>query len=363
MDSLTQIVLGGSVAALAVPAPHRRHAVLAGALLGTLPDLDSFPLKWLGVDAVTLVTWHRGPSHSLPVLALLGLALWWLLKRWWEPVRASPQRWLAAILLALLTHPLLDAFTSYGTQLWWPLPAQPTMWSSIFIIDPAYTLPLLVAVVAVLIVGAQPRGRQFLVAGLALSRAYLGWSVLAKQWVEREAHLALAPMGLAEAPRFSVPMPFSTLLWRVVVVTPDGVLEGYRSLPVDRGPMRFARYAHDGAALQALAETPAVARLLWFSSGFMKAQAQDDRLVLSDVRMGVEGAYSFRYVMAERPSPQSPWHPVTPLAVVSDADRAQALRAVWQRMWHEPAPGEPPFSLVSAASSAPSSHLPARPAP
>ncbi len=237
------------------------------------------------------------------------------------------------------------------------------MWSSVFIIDPAYTLPLLVAMVAVLIVGARPVGRPFLVTGLALSSAYLGWSLLAKHLVEREAHQALAAMGLAGAPRFSIPMPFSTLLWRVVVLTPDTMLEGYRSLPVDRGPMRFARYAHDGAALTALAHTPAAARLLWFSSGFMKAQAQGDRLVLSDVRMGVEGAYSFRYVLAERTTPQAPWKPVAPLAVPADADRVQALRAVWQRMWYEPAPGEPPFSLTTGASSAPSPLPPARPAP
>jgi inner membrane protein len=363
MDSLTQIVLGASVAALAVPAPHRRRAVLAGAVLGTLPDLDSFPLKWMGADAVTLVTWHRGPSHSLPVLTLLGLLIWWLLRRWWGPVREAPRHWLAAIWLALLTHPLLDAFTVYGTQLWWPLPPQPTMWSSIFIIDPAYTLPLLVGVVAVLALGMRAPGRRFLVAGLALSSAYLGWSLLAKQWVEREAEAALAPLGLAQAPRFSVPMPFSTALWRVAVLTPDGMLEGYRSLAADRGPMRFARYPHDGAALRALADTPAVQRLLWFSSGFMKADAQGDRLVLSDVRMGVEGAYTFQYLVAERATPTSPWQAVTPLAITTPADRMQALRAVWQRMWHEPTPGEPPFSLAAAAAPAPTSPPLAKPPP
>lgn len=97
MDSLTQIVLGGTVAALAVPAAHRRRAAIAGALLGTLPDLDSFPLKWMGADAVTLVTWHRGPSHSLPVLFLLGWLVWCLLKRSWTPVREAPRPWLWAI--------------------------------------------------------------------------------------------------------------------------------------------------------------------------------------------------------------------------------------------------------------------------
>ncbi|KQP22927.1 metal-dependent hydrolase [Pseudorhodoferax sp. Leaf267] len=345
MDSLTQIVLGGSVAALAVPAPHRRRAALAGALLATLPDLDSLPMKWMGVDVVTLVTWHRGPSHALPVLFVFGLLVWWLLRRWWAPVREAPRRWLAAILLALLTHPLLDAFTVYGTQLWWPLPLRPTMWSSIFIIDPGYTLALLVAFIAILVVGAKPIGQRFLVAGLVLSSAYLGWSLLAKQMVERDAQAALAAMGQADAPRFSVPMPFNTLLWRVVVMTPGGMLEGYRSLWADHGPMRFQPYAGETAALQALAHTPPVARLLWFSSGFMKAVADGDRLVLSDLRMGAEPAYSFQYLIAERASASAAWQPVAPVAVTGPMDTRGALQAIWQRLRHEPAPGAPPFAL------------------
>lgn len=346
MDSLTQIVLGGSVAALAVPPRHRRRAAVAGAVLGTLPDLDSFPMKWMGVDVVTLVTWHRGPSHSLPVLLLFGCLVWWLLRRWWAPVREAPGAWLAAILLALLTHPLLDAFTVYGTQLWWPLPARPTMWSSIFIVDPGYTLALLVAFVAVLVVGAKPVGTRFLVAGLAISSAYLGWSVLAKQLVERDAQVALAALGQADAPRFSVPMPFNTLLWRVVVMTPGGMLEGYRSLLADQGPMRFQAHAGDTAALRALADTPPVARLLWFSSGFMKAVPEGHQLVLSDLRMGAEPSYTFRYVIAERGAASAPWQAITPVAADSPSDPRRALQAVWQRLLHEPAASEPPFSLV-----------------
>ena len=58
-------------------------------------------------------------------------------------------------------------------------------------------------------------------AGLALSTAYIGWSLLAKGMVEREAQRSLAAIGLGDAPRFSVPMPFNTLLWRVVAMTPN----------------------------------------------------------------------------------------------------------------------------------------------
>jgi inner membrane protein len=362
LDSLTQVVLGGCVAAAVVPAAHRRRAAWTGALLGTLPDLDSFPLRWLGADAVTTVTWHRGPSHSLPVLLLVALALWWLLRRHWQPVRVAPGRWLAAISLALWTHPLLDAFTVYGTQLWWPLSdAHPAMWSSVFIIDPAYTLPLLLGFGAAVVLGARPAARGLVLLALLLSSGYLGWSLWAKHLVERAAVAALAPLGLQDAPRFSVPMPFSTLMWRVVVMTPEQTLEGYRALAVDRAPMRFAPIPSEPALLAPFAVQAPVARLLWFSSGFMTPQIDGNRLLLSDLRMGSHPYFNFRYQIAERASAQARWQPLTPTFAPIAVPYGPALRAIWQRTWHEPAADAPPFSLTGVATAPPNPSSPTTP--
>src|SRR5690606_36525142 len=114
MDSITQIVLGGAVAAAIAPPAHRRAALLAGAALGTLPDLDSLPIALFTDDPVALMTLHRGFSHSLFLLPLLGWAIWAFFRRRGGRVAESPRRWFWAIQLALLTHPLLDAFTVYG---------------------------------------------------------------------------------------------------------------------------------------------------------------------------------------------------------------------------------------------------------
>jgi inner membrane protein len=144
MDSLTQAVLGAGIAGAVAPAGHRRKALLLGAALGTLPDLDVL-IDYGG--AVENFTMHRGFSHSLFVLAPFTLILWWVLGKFWSVVREAPLRWLAVVGLALVTHPLLDAHTAYGTQLLWPLDVPPTMWATVFIIDPLFTLPLLVATV------------------------------------------------------------------------------------------------------------------------------------------------------------------------------------------------------------------------
>ena len=332
MDSLTQIVLGGAVAAAIAPPKHRRAALLAGAALGTLPDLDSLPIALFTDDPVALMTLHRGFSHSLFVLPLLGWLVWAFFRRRGGRVAESPKRWFWAIQLALLTHPLLDAFTVYGTQLLWPLPLKPVMWSSVFIIDPLYTIWLLSACVAAFFLRECVAAQRALAVGLVLSTAYLGWSLAAKAMVEREAGRALAAIGLEDAPRFSVPMPFNTVLWRVVAMTPDGYVEGFRSLVADRGPMRFESYSSDVAALAGAADVPAVARLAWFNHGFMRASEIDGALVLTDLRMGSEPDYSFNFVVAERDG--GDWHGVAPKQLSFSWDGVgRRLPMVWGRIF------------------------------
>jgi inner membrane protein len=334
MDSLTHIVLGGSIAALIAPAVQRRQALAAGAIFGSLPDLDVPVLAFVS-DPITQVTWHRGPAHSILLLLPLGMLLWWWLRRWWTPVRVAPRAWLYALLLALLSHPLLDALTVYGTQLWWPFPAQPTMWSTLFIIDPLVTLPLLIGAVAAWWLREQPRASTWVASGLIVCLAYVGWSLVAKQRVERAVDASLAGTPFAHAPHFSVPTPFNTLLWRVVVMTPAGYLEGERSLVADRGAIRFRAYPSDRAALANVTQQPNVARLRWFTNDFIKADVRGDVLVLTDLRMGSEPDYFFSYPVARRVGDR--WQPLQSKRIALAWKDGGTLGAEWNRIWHAPA--------------------------
>ena len=211
------------------------------------------------------------------------------------------------------------------------------MWSSLFIIDPVFTLPLAAACLLAAWLGERAGGQRALLAGLLLSSAYLLWSQVAKREVELVAQSSLTEIGLAQAPRFSVPMPFNTLLWRVVVMTPDGFLEGERSLVADRGPMRFRKYASDAEELSAVSALPAVRELRWFTHGFLKANRMRDELVVSDLRMGAEPDYSFRFVVA-RAGPEG-WDAIPPRQLRWPWGASRRLPAVWQRIWETP-PGE-----------------------
>ena len=330
MDSLTQITLGACVAAACVAAGQRRKAALLGAALGTLPDLDVF-LDYGG--PVANFTLHRGFSHSLLVLAPIGALLWLALRSLWPPVREAPQRWFAAIFLALLTHPLLDAHTAYGTQLFWPSGSTPVSWATIFIIDPLYTLPLLAGMIAVLIRPVSQVSGRWLMLGLVWSMLYLGWSWFAQTLVAANARQSLHAQGVAEARLFVSPAPLTTLLWRVVARTQQGYYEGLDSVVANDGPIEFTFYpSEDRILAAALPHVPAAQRLQWFAGGFVGASVEDDTLILSDLRMGYHPDYVFRHAVARRGNPH--WDAIEPERLPSTIPTRQ-LKWIWQRIWNE----------------------------
>lgn len=337
MDSINHLFYGGAIAAAIAPARHRRAALLAGAALNTLPDFDNLPLA-LCNDPVVRMTWHRAATHSWLVLPFVAWALWAFFRRRGGRVTQEPTRWFWIILVTLMAHPLLDSFTVYGTQLFWPLPMRPLMWSSLFIVDPLFLLPWLVACVVAWF--ARERiGGHALTIGMAIGVAYLGWSLLAKTVVDREAGRALTAMGLADAPRFSVPMPLNTVLWRVVAMTPSGYVEGFRSIAVDRGSMTFAGHPSNVQALREAADVPAVSRLTWFNHGFERARVANGILEIDDLRMGSDDDYFFRFAVAQRDD--STWRAIPPRQLEGQRDVVALWDATWQRMWHGPAaPGQ-----------------------
>ena len=300
MDTVSQILLGAACAELVLGPRIGRRAAVLGAALGTLPDLDVLVAH---ADAVDAFTRHRSWSHSVFVLSAASLPLAWIVRR--TLARAVPfgRCWLG-VWLALVTHPLLDAFTTYGTQLWWPLPVPPVAIGSVFIIDPAYTLPLGIGV-ALAWRRRDRSGRLANRVGLLLSTLWIGVTLLSQAHaagVAREALAALPEEDWDERARLLVaPFPFA-LLWRVVALDADGshYREGWYSLLDGERGMRFAAYPTGADALGAFADDRRVRRLRWFTDGLVRARAGDGELRLTDLRIGAEIGYVFSFVVAER---------------------------------------------------------------
>lgn len=308
MDSLTQAVLGAGIQGTLLGRAQGRKALLYGGLLATLPDLDvlmHYP------DPVSLMTYHRGFSHSIFVLTALAAVLAGLVRKKWPKAPYSGARLFLTLFLVLVTHPILDAFTVYGTQLFWPLARIPESWSAVFIIDPVYTLPLGAAVLGAALFGCTRRARRALAAALVFSTVYLGVSLAGRWHAERQVTQALRAQGVQPAALLATPMPFNTLLWRVIAK--DGQGQYYEAVSgwLDRGPPEMLalplhlplRAILDGVALHE--------RLRWFTNDWLRYDVLGDALVVTDLRMGVAGYYTFRFVMAERGS-DGAWQAITP---------------------------------------------------
>lgn len=325
MDSITQAALGAALGSAVAGRTLGRSAILGGALLGTLPDMDVL------IDygsAVANFTQHRGFSHSLLILTPLAAVLAWLFHRW-RPV-LSYQRWLAFTLLILLTHPLLDAFTTYGTQLFWPF-GPPVAINSIFIIDPLYTLPMLFAVIWTLWRPDQIKAAR---TGLAVSTLYLGWTLFAQHAISQKVEATLAAEGLGDAPILVQPMPLNTLLWRVTVRAADERLEIVTGFLDGDIPLSVERFPHHPELAEATMGLPEGRRLIWFTRGFLAYSISDRQLAVTDIRLGVPGAHPFTFILAEAVETDSDtvqWLPVTSYQNPRPTIRAGLFTALWER--------------------------------
>ena len=329
MDTVTQIALGAAVGEVALGRLIGRRALLWGGLCGLFPDLDVL-ISY--ADAVKSFTYHRAFSHSLFVLTALTPLFVWLILKVHPATRIYRRRWFALVFLAFTTHILLDGLTVYGTQILWPLTTPPVMWSTVFIIDPAYSIPLIGGVTAATIMSRKiGRGHRLNTICLVLSTIYLAWSIGAKLYVEQTVRQALSMQEIAYRKVLTVPTAFNTVLWRVLVMDGRGYYEGFYSLLDTDGNIRFKHYPGNENLLDDLAAHWPVKRLQWFTHGFYAVQPSGHSVIIADLRMGMEPTYFFRFKVAETGNP----HPVPTRAtrIGSQRDPGQ-LVWIWKRIWN-----------------------------
>ncbi|ADE55245.1 metal-dependent hydrolase [Coraliomargarita akajimensis] len=145
MDPLTQASLGAAVAACASRKHSLRRALFIGALAGAAPDLDV--LIRSNSDPLLSLQYHRHFTHALIAAPLIGLIVGVLIKCLFLPKHWPLGECILFATLGALSHGLLDACTSYGTMLYLPFSHHRESWDIISIIDPLFTLPLLLLLI------------------------------------------------------------------------------------------------------------------------------------------------------------------------------------------------------------------------
>ncbi|MDN2481052.1 metal-dependent hydrolase [Vibrio agarivorans] len=292
MDSITQAALGATVAGAIAGKRCNAKVLLVGALLGTLPDLDVF-LDY--GDAVNNTIKHRGFSHSLFVLPPLALLISWLYCRFRPDPFWSFKRVSFVTLSVLITHTLLDAMTTYGTQLLWPLDGYFEL-RNVFIIDPLYTLPLLLAIGVACF--AKQHGGRWCQAVVLISTLYLGWGYTAQQVVAKRVEANLAAQAIPSERVLITPTPFNTVLWRIVVMDDGKYWEGLASLFDQDSHIEFVNRP---LSVWPLEEEPTTLMgLRAFSHGYLNYREESGMLIVSDLRLGMANNLSFEFAFAER---------------------------------------------------------------
>lgn len=296
MDTLTQGLLGAVTAQLGFRQKIGRDATWMAAAAAVAPDLDIFvaPLLALSgaeMDGLEHVSSHRGVTHSLvaaPVLALAIAGLWWWARRRVHEARSQspggtdtrppPFRLLyGCTLVAVLSHPLLDWCTSYGTQLLAPFSSARYAADAIGIIDVLYTSLLLATLLACWIARritgtvARRATRAVGWAGFALSVAYLGAGRLLHDASVRQARAAVGE-GAEIVRADAYPAVGAIFLWRTVVETPEAwVVNRVRPL-TGYDPRRQKRVAkQSGPWIERARALPETERYAWFAMGRVRA--------------------------------------------------------------------------------------------
>lgn len=293
MDSVTQIALGAAVGGAIAGKELGWKAFAYGAAFGTLPDLDVLVHY---ADAVDQVTKHRSWTHSLFVMTALTPIFAWGLRK------LHGTKWVTTTLmvwLCLVTHTLLDSFTTYGTQIFWPMQSPPVSISTIFIIDLFYTLPLLTgAILGLVWLNKRPnKARKSNYIGFVLSHTYLLISVFFMLFIKDVATDTLVKQGITEEPILA-PTPFNIVSWRVLAKDEQSVWIGYYSLLRPK-EIEFIAYPHN-KNLASVSELSALARLDWFTQGYYQLQEVEGQLKFLDLRLGIEPVLPFRYIIAQR---------------------------------------------------------------
>ena len=351
MDSLTQIVLGAAAGEVVCGRKLGNKAMLWGALAGTIPDLDVFARFFM--TEIEAMAFHRGISHSIffsvlapfvfaylgrwyysksaheikaikgifiiPVQVIISLAvgalLNFLLFQWigWYFIPFAlatlwiifllvfrnteftgiedPNywEWYLLFLVCFLTHCVLDAFTPYGTQLFLPFSDLRVAWDAISVVDPGFTLPLMVGLLIASFYSRNSTKRVLInKIGIAMACIYLSWGVYNQNKVQ-QILMQRSAENKEEVISLSVnPTIFNNILWHGVIETDSFIIEGFYSLLDDSAPFEvMRRFEKKHQLLSSCDGNYDFETLKWFSTGlYVLEKRSPTEVIFNNMRFG-----------------------------------------------------------------------------
>lgn len=344
MDSLTQIVLGAAVAEASLGKKIGNRAMVWGAIAGTIPDLDVISNGFM--TPIDALAFHRGPTHSFLfeiIMALimgwtihkfynwkqhkiLGIAMWSLLflsiafgigsgsswsikgisistitmlafgyliyRRYSRPSYESPnatiREWQWMFFWSLFTHPILDCFTTYGTQFLLPLSSARLSFNNIAVADPLYTLPFLICLIVAICLPKGELRSKWNKAGLIISSAYMLFTLGNKYFINTVFEDSLEKQGITAKRYLTSPSILNNILWSGIAETDTAYYYGQYSLFDKEKKFVLNKKMKTNAELSKKYEAdPTLKTLKWFSADYyFMEQRTPDTLAYYDMRFG-----------------------------------------------------------------------------
>ena len=337
MDSLTQIVLGAACGEAVLGKKIGNKALLFGAIGGTIPDLDVFIGGLLHRNEIDVMLFHRGFMHSLLFSVLAAFLLGWLVHKLYDRGKrlgtTTQKNWTSLFFWSLFTHPILDCFTPYGTQLFAPFSNYRVAFNNIAVADPLYTVPFLVSLIILMFYKRQSSKRSmWLKLGIGLSSMYMLFTIFNKLYVDRVFKSSLAKEGIVYE-RFSIqPSILNNVLWYGIAETKDDYRVAFYSL-LDQSSYfsEWQKLPKDRALKPE--DYKDIADLAWFSNDYYSVEPlghddylyKDLRYPLIKTREGYKPIFNLRLHKVDGRLDMLPFEPEMD-------DFGFAMSVLWERL-------------------------------
>ncbi len=337
MDSLTQIVLGAACGEAVLGKKIGNKALLFGAIGGTIPDIDVFIGPLIHSNEIDAMLFHRGFMHSI-LFAIIGTFLFgWItykLYNWGKRLNTTTQKdWMLLYFWALFTHPILDAFTPYGTQLFAPFSNYRVALNNIAVADPLYTTPFLVCMIVLMFFKRNSnRRRAWLKWGIGISSAYMLFTIGNKIYVDQTFKASLKDEGITYSRFSSQPSILNNILWYGIAETEDSYKVAFYSL-LDKSN-RFSEW-QEIPKNRAISEADFddLKSLAWFSNNYYNVEAsENDEYLYKDLRYPLiktkNGYQAVFNLLLYKKGERLDMKPFTP----DFGDFGEAMSALFERM-------------------------------
>ena len=287
MDPVTQGVVGLSASQLVSKRNERLMAAALGVISGMAADLDV--LIKSSHDPLLFLEYHRHFTHALvfiPFGALLcAVVARFIFNKWFAGNQLSFARTYLFCLAGYATHALLDACTTYGTQLFWPFSDMRVAWNNVSVIDPLFTVPLIIFMVLTLRLNSARLA--WFAAVYALS--YLGLGVVQNKRAVAIAHELANSRGHYSVEISAKPSFANLIVWK-------SVYQHQGRYYVDAIRILLDKKIYSGSSVAKLKldqhfpwldgdsqQARDIERFRWFSNQYLSVDPQDSNRII-DVR-------------------------------------------------------------------------------